>query len=409
MSIEVLPAIYLSYSPRLTSYQMCYDPNNIGQASHTNGVPQEIWLFVAEQLGGKGALKCMSTHPSVKTGFNPEEWKKVNLLDFNVLSRGCDKDNQCFGVIEGLIPGYDRAISDKTKHIQDLTIASPESLAKLGPECTNLIRLTHVPIAWLKYSNPKLRFVCLQIPATYNPFMIVDALGTRPELMELGVSGEVPGMPDNGSPNVTWLVLQRIFERCLSLKVLVMGGNIRSMIPLEIASHAVTLDGFVNTRLECLNLCRIVPWDGCDLGILLPRCPNLKRLGLPSGTSPGQLMSIATAISLNCRRLHTVILQASPLEFVSFGMFLASFQTLANLQMLFCSGFHHLMLGEALAKHQRSLQSVRIDWYPSSDEHFRTQMAFLVAYLPMRGECTLRRYSMEWLSVSESPLEPTGH
>ncbi|KAF9999857.1 hypothetical protein BGZ79_006557 [Entomortierella chlamydospora] len=350
---------------------MCYEPNNTGQASHTSGVPQEVWLFVAEQLGGKGALKCMTAHPSLKVGFNPEDWKRINLLDFNVLSRGCDKDDRCFGVIDNLIPGYDRDISDKTKYIQDLTIASPESLAKLGPG--------------------------------------LDALGTRPELKELGVSGEVPGMPDNGSPNVTWLILQRIFERCLSLKTLVMGGNIRSMVPLNVASHTTIPDGFVNTRLECLNLCRIVPWDGCDLGILLPRCPNLKRLGLPSGTSPGQLMSIATAISLNCKRLHTVILQASPLEFVSFGMFLASFQTLANLQMFFCSGFHHLMLGETLIKHERTLQSVRIDWYPSSDEYFRTQVTLLVAYLPMRGECTLRQYSMEWLSVSESPLAPTRH
>ncbi|KAG0023873.1 hypothetical protein BGZ80_007565 [Entomortierella chlamydospora] len=166
---------------------MCYEPNNTGQASHTSGVPQEVWLFVAEQLGGKGALKCMTAHPSLKVGFNPEDWKRINLLDFNVLSRGCDKDDRCFGVIDNLIPGYDRDISDKTKYIQDLTIASPESLAKLGPGCINL-----------------LRFVCLQIPATYNPFAIVDALGTRPELKELGVSGEVPGMPDNGSPNVSY-------------------------------------------------------------------------------------------------------------------------------------------------------------------------------------------------------------
>ncbi|KAF9914075.1 hypothetical protein BX616_009026 [Lobosporangium transversale] len=405
----------------------------VGSAANVNYVhPRgpDIWLYVVRVLYPNQPLKCMEDQVCL-LHMNKANWTEINLLDFNLKTELPNSYPVSFGKVKADFKNGSRAARAMAEFIHSLTIASMSSLSALGPKCVNLVQLTHIPSAWILYDwtekypfeylksvaafdirateilasliqrNRSLQSVCLQLPAAYrNPFEVVDALGTLPHLKTLGISGE---RSISTKYNFTYIIIQRIIERCRNLQTLVVGGNICGTFPTYAAQIRSTNIASLNRSLKTLDLNGTTPFDCFDPESVIKRCPRLVKLALPSCMPPNVLLGLSEILSKHCRLIECVVLEYCELEELSFKAFVRSFHRLSQLKILRCPGFKASMLMDLLdVKGLSLLDTLRLE-FDIKDRAGMEEAAVLIASLPGNIDHP-RLPCMQWVRRLERPI-----
>ncbi|KAF9935241.1 hypothetical protein BGZ65_003438 [Modicella reniformis] len=375
------------------------------------GLPAEVWLLVAEYLNHKDLLHCVLVGKEWHAMLFMNLWRSVNVIDFDYESIPPELHPFGIGRILNRREDYNKMFRANASHIRHLTVASIWSLKNLGPDCTNLLELHHLPCLWSRYHwensqgydqyrdldrqlrergtsilveligrNPRLKKVRLQLPDYYSPLAIVDALSTRKGLKSIRLKGSVEYDGDWSSfpPNVTSTVLQRIVLNCKQIKCLSVDGNIRESFHNRKAQGDGEGEGERDeepmagpSELESLNLCSTYPHDSVDMTAILPHVPKLGVLGLPCAMMPNQFDEMAQVLIERkcCPMLHSITLKSYSLKVPGVINFLLNaVPQLRDLRLIKCLGFRASVLKPVVDRHTKTLQSIRIV-IPDMDPH----------------------------------------
>ncbi|KAF9986651.1 hypothetical protein BGZ65_006754 [Modicella reniformis] len=248
---------------------------------------------------------------------------------------------------------------------------NPETASTLREWAEDMVKINRMnPTEWITAMlrrNPLLKSVWIQLQRDYEPWPIIETLGTFTRLESLCIAGsDVRDDVSSVMYRATEVVLQ-ILRKCPTLQELTFRD-----LPTNHPFNNHVIENFASsiTKLDLSGVRHGPIGVRCDTHRIILRCPLLKWLAFPQRLSPTDIKILTGNLTWICRDLRSLTFTDSNLWILTFKAFMRSLTILTHVSFKRCVFFRdHFRQWVDLPAVRNTIQQVEIRHRPEGQKH----------------------------------------